>query len=207
MVVVAERKIKTGKCCHCKQITNNRVGLKWACDFDHAILFTQADKAKKLLRVRQNERKENREAKIAQKTRRDWIADTQIVFNKYIRTRDALLPCVCCGKFGPDESWKPGGSFDAGHYLSVGSHPELRFNPENCHKQLKSCNAGAGKYARSNFTVNKRYRVGLIKRIGLEDVERLEGPHDPAKFTIDELKEIKAKYSALTRELLKNHAA
>lgn len=45
------------------------------------------------------------------------------------------------------------------------------------------------------------YRVNLINRIGLERVESLEGPHDPAKYTIDDLKAIKATYKAKLREL------
>ncbi|MBW6376018.1 recombination protein NinG, partial [Pseudomonas aeruginosa] len=38
-------------------------------------------------------------------------------------------------------------------------------------------------------------------RIGLEAVEALEADHRPRKYTNDELKEIKAKYRALSREL------
>ena len=45
------------------------------------------------------------------------------------------------------------------------------------------------------------YRMELIKRIGQEKVDWLEGPHEPKRYTIDDLKAIKAHYRALAREL------
>jgi hypothetical protein len=47
------------------------------------------------------------------------------------------------------------------------------------------------------------YRLGLIRRIGLEAVERLEGPHEPRKYSIDELREIRDTYRRRARELEK----
>jgi hypothetical protein len=46
------------------------------------------------------------------------------------------------------------------------------------------------------------YRAELIRRIGLHEVDRLEGPHPPQKWTVDQLKEIKAHYRAKTKALL-----
>jgi len=45
------------------------------------------------------------------------------------------------------------------------------------------------------------YRVNLIQKIGLAEVERLEGPQEPKKYSIDELKEIISTYRAKTKEL------
>ena len=45
------------------------------------------------------------------------------------------------------------------------------------------------------------YRVGLIAKIGLAEVERLEGPHPPSKWTIDQLKGIKAEYKRRVKGL------
>ncbi len=45
------------------------------------------------------------------------------------------------------------------------------------------------------------YRIRLIKKIGLDKVEWLEGPHEPAKYTIDDLKELIVKYKAKCKEL------
>ena len=41
----------------------------------------------------------------------------------------------------------------------------------------------------------------LVRRIGITNVEWLEGPHEPQKYTVEELKALTAKYRALTREL------
>ena len=49
-------------------------------------------------------------------------------------------------------------------------------------------------------------RVGLISRIGLEEVERLEGPQQPLKLTIPEIQELKSKYRAEVRRLKKEVA-
>jgi len=38
------------------------------------------------------------------------------------------------------------------------------------------------------------YRINLIKKIGIERVEWLEGPHPPAKWTIEELQGIISTY-------------
>jgi Bacteriophage Lambda NinG protein len=45
------------------------------------------------------------------------------------------------------------------------------------------------------------YRAELIRRIGLHEVERLEGPHETRKWTIEELKAIKAEYRAKAKAL------
>jgi len=85
--------------------------------------------------------------------------------------------------------------------MSKGARPELALEPLNIWLQCKSCNAGSSKYARKGYTVNASFRVNLIDRIGLHQVEWLEGPHEPKHYDIEDLKAIKAKYTALTREL------
>jgi hypothetical protein len=50
------------------------------------------------------------------------------------------------------------------------------------------------------------YRIELIKRIGLEMVEWLEGVHEPKRYTIDELKALKADYRAKVRQMKKDAA-
>jgi len=91
-----------------------------------------------------------------------------------------------------------------GHYLSVGAHPELRFEPNNAHLQCTRCNGGAGKYGNFNNkgeTVAKNYRINLIKKIGQAKVDWLEGPHEAKNYTIDDIKEIKSLYKQKLKEL------
>ena len=138
------------------------------------------------------ERQLTKERKEKLKTRNDWIKETQVAFNAYIRERDKDKPCICCGK--PLGESQVGGGFDAGHYRSVGSSPHLRFNEDNCHGQRKYCNNW-----RSGNAVD--YRLGLIARIGLERVEALEANNEPAKWDIDELKAIRDYYRKKLKEL------
>lgn len=123
----------------------------------------------------------------ALKSRADHLKETQVVVNQYIRLRDAHLPCVSCGRFHD-------GQWHAGHFRSAGGHPELRFEPLNIWRQCAPRNTH-----KSGDLVN--YRAELVRRIGAEKVEWLEGPHEPQRYTIDQLKEIKAHYRALIREL------
>lgn len=131
------------------------------------------------------------------KPRNDWLREAQQAFNAYIRTRDATRPCICCGK--PLGEGDVGGKYDCGHYRSIGSAPHLRFDERNAHAQRKQCNRyGAGRAV--------DYRIGLIIRIGIEAVEALEADQTTKKWSIDDLKAIKAHYKQKTKELLKEAA-
>lgn len=145
-------------------------------------------------RREKKERKQHRDAKERLKTRSDWMKEAQAAFNRYIRARDKCLPCVSCGNYGNDRRYLTGSKWDCGHYRSTGASPELRFNPLNAAKQCVKCNRDL-----SGNIVN--YRIELRKRIGDENLDWLEGPHDPKKYTIDELKEIKQGFNQWAREL------
>ena len=120
------------------------------------------------------------------------IAEAQVELNKFIRARDAGLPCICCGKFSAGAVH--GGDFDAGHYRSRGSAGHLRFNEDNCHAQLKQCNRyGTGRAV--------DYRIGLIARIGVERVETLESNNVVHKWTAFEIRQIKAEYRQKLKDL------
>lgn len=142
-------------------------------------------KAKKA--IDQRDRREIKVRKEKLKSRAEHLKDTQHAFNAWVRARDAELPCVSCGR-------QHQGKYDAGHYRTVGSNPALRFEPMNCHRQCSPCNTRL-----SGNIVN--YRIELVKRIGAEAVEWLEGPHEPKKYTIEQLKAMTADYRAKTREL------
>jgi len=131
-------------------------------------------------------------------------AAAQTAFNEFIRTRDADLPCISCDETNPP--MKPGGQWDAGHFLSRGAYPELRYDEDNCHKQCKTCNGGGGKFAHKARTVAEEYETRLIARIGADRVARLKGPHDIVKWDRDTLRQIKVIYRAKTRELRKERA-
>ena len=168
-----------------------------ACTPKCALVLARLDREKKAakatLEKAKQERAEHREAKERIKSRGDHAKDAQTAFNAWVRERDFDKPCVSCGNYHQ-------GQWHAGHYLTVGARPELRFEPDNCHKQCAPCN----NHLSGNLIL---YRVTLVGRIGTERVDWLEGPHDAKHYSIDDLKAITKKYRALTRELKKAREA
>jgi FtsZ-binding cell division protein ZapB len=158
-----------------------------------ALATVEVQKAKEKKSLAQADRREIKVRKEKLKTRADHAKDTQQAFNEWVRLRDADLPCVSCGRHHD-------GQYHAGHYRTVAANPAIRFEPLNVHKQCAPCNNH-----KSGDIVN--YRIELVKRIGAEAVEWLEGPHEPKRYTIEDLKAITADYRAKTRELKKGQAA
>lgn len=135
------------------------------------------------------ERRADKEKREKLKTRAEWSREAQAAFNLFIRTRDKDQPCISCGRFHSGQN-------HAGHYLSRGARPELAYNEDNCHKQCAPCNT----HLSGNLVL---YRVKLIEKIGPDRVEWLEGPHQPLKLTIPDLKQIRDTYRAKAKELEK----
>lgn len=176
--------MKPKRCKVCRvEFVPRRMGQK-VCSPECAGSLAVSERAKAEKKAAVKDRRETREKL---KTRAQWLKEAQAAFNAWVRARDAELPCVSCGRHHD-------GQFHAGHYLSTGARPELRFEPLNVWKQCAPCNT----HLSGNLVL---YRAELIRRIGLEKVEWLEGPHEPCKWTVDELKEIKARYARMAKEL------
>ena len=186
---------KPRKCKVCRETFSPTRPMQKVCGHTCALSLASSQRARAEKRQAVKDRKETRERKAKLKTRSDWQKEAQAAFNAFIRARDANKPCICCGL--PLSAGDIGGKFDCGHYRSTGSAPHLRFEENNAHGQRKQCNRwGAGRAV--------DYRLGLIKRIGLAAVEDLEADQAPRHYSIEDLKAIKAKYSALRRELEKS---
>lgn len=143
-----------------------------------------------MARVRQakkSERASIKARKEAIKSRADWAKEAQQAFNAWVRARDDGLPCISCGR-------QHQGQWHAGHYLSTGARPELRYTESNVHRQCAPCNT----HLSGNAVL---YRIGLINRIGSDAVEWLEGPHPLPKWTPEELRAIRDTYRAKLKEL------
>ena len=133
--------------------------------------------------ARQKAQKEKRKAdKERIKTKAEWAKEAQAAFNKYIRLRDRDAPCISCQRYHA-------GQYHAGHYRSVGSCPELRFEELNVHKQCSACNNHL-----SGNIVN--YRINLLAKVGEVLLNWLEGNHEPKRYTVEDLKYIKKQYAA-----------
>lgn len=180
------KKVRQRKCRGCPELFTPGNTLQVVCSWRCGLRVAEAARAK---REREHERKvraEIRERKERIKPTRDLLKEAQVAFNAMIRELDYWQPCISCGV--EVAKW------DAGHYRSVGAARELRFERLNVHKQCAQCNQ-----IKSGNAIE--YRIRLIERIGIEAVEWLEGPHEPKKWSGDELREMKRYFKAETRRL------
>lgn len=136
----------------------------------------------------QQERRSLKVRKLAVQPRSYFIKQAQQVVNSFIRERDKHLPCVSCGTLSAAQ-------WDAGHYRTTAAAPQLRFDPRQIWKQCSVCN----QHKSGNLVP---YRAELIKRIGLAEVESIEGNHDRHRWTIEECKAIKAEYQKKLKDLI-----
>lgn len=171
-------------CKVCKsQYTKSRMGQVVCCP-ECAMTLARSKNAK----AEKVEITRARRAAVAKlKTRSDWMKEVQAVVNAVVRERDKDQPCISCGRHHQ-------GQYHAGHYLSVGAHPELRFDLTNIHKQCQPCN--------THLSGNQlEYRKGLAARYGQDYVSAVETPMPTRKYTVDELIELKAFYKAKLKEM------
>jgi hypothetical protein len=171
------------KCKACTTVFQPARSTQSVCSPACAASWVATQRTKKEARAARDERKSLAERRTKLKTRREWIAECQAVVNKVARLRDILAGhgCISCGA-KPEQKF--GGTFDAGHYRSVGSAPHLRFFlPQLC-GQCVRCNRDLGGRAVD-------FRKGLIERIGIERVEEIESMQWTAKWSVEYLQRLK----------------
>jgi len=190
------------KCKQCSEYKPAGDGVKtpagWFCCHAHAVEFAIAKsqaaakrKAAAARKAREAERKQEKAANMKRKMDVKpisyWMKRAQAAFNAWIRARDAGKPCVSCGH--PDDGSR---QRHASHYRSVGACSSLRFDEMNVHASCSICN----NWLSGNIG---SYKVELIKRIGLEQVESIESAPKLRKWTKDELISIESEYKARLR--------
>lgn len=178
------KKLKQKTCKACKSKFTPTQFAQCVCDWKCSLEWEKMKKAKKEAKAHTKARQEFR---LGDKSLQKKLA--QAIVNKWIRLRDDDKPCISCGRHHE-------GQWHAGHYLSVGSHPHLRYNTRNIHKQCAPCN----NYLSGNVL---EFRKGLVKRYGSEFVDRLESYQSHRKFTIDEVIAIGSYYKRMIKEVEK----
>lgn len=188
--------IKQKKCKQCKQLFAPVKLLQSVCGFKCAGLYAIAQREKKEANLKRIERKKTKEALEAIKPTKELLKDASRWFNKYIKLRDAHLPCISCGRYeiGTD-------TWDCGHFRTVGSAKHMRFIEDNAHKQCSSCNRGSEKYIQKRELVAMAYEDNLRLRIGDERVDIIKRDNTQRHYTPDEARALKAKYKSLCYEL------
>ena len=170
--------MKIHTCVFCKDVfKQQRMGQK-VCGPRCAIQYARAHKAYFV--------DPNKRTKKAAPTMTDEIAWAQKAFNAYIRKRDEGRGCISCGIRT--------GKMEAGHFRTRAAAPNLAMNTFNVHSQCSQCN-------NSKSGNIGPYRIGLIEKIGLERVERLECSNGRAGFTVDYVRRLKAIFNERTRHI------
>ena len=184
MKSAAIKKIRPKKCKACGAMFLPTRPMQATCPtVECAIAHGKALQAKKA----KAEAKQTRERIQLIKPRSQLLREAQAAFNAWIRERDRDLPCISCGRHH-------GGQWHAGHYLSTGARPELRFEPMNVWKQCQPCNT----HLHGNLVL---YRAELIRRIGQARVEWLEGPHPAKQWGREQLIQLAQDCRAKARDL------
>lgn len=169
------------KCKECKEYFQPTRPLQMVCSTKCAYSYQKKLKEKKW-------RKEKARRKKELMTHSEWLKIAQMTFNKYIRERDKEEKCISCPS-------KLSGKYDAGHFFSVGSYPNLRFNENNTHGQCVACNQ------HKHGNINE-YRIRLPERIGKEAFVELERKrNEPLKLSIPEIKELISNYKQKIKQL------
>lgn len=184
-----KKSLKSKRCKSCRETFVPVRTMQSCCSVPCALAWAAKQRAQKEARANRAERKSLAERKAKLKTRREWIAEAQAAFNAYVRERDFGLPCISCG-LPPKQVF--GGAVDCGHFRSVGSAQQHRFNLKNCAAQCVKCNRFLG----SNSV---EMRKGMVARFGLEAVEGLEADQEVRRFDIDYLSRIKRIFRKMTR--------
>lgn len=171
-------KVKTCKICKSKFRPFNTMAV--VCSIECGVEKYRRDRAK-----------EHRKAKAEANNQHipTLKARAQRYCNKYIRMRDKDDGCISCDK---PASWDT--KWQAGHYRSVGAEAALRYDEQNIHKQCLQCNM----HKSSN---SLEYRPRLVKKIGIEEVERIENHNVRARFRSEDYLRIIEYYKGKIKQL------
>jgi hypothetical protein len=185
--MLSRASLKPKKCRMCPTVFIPQRSMQFACSPKCGQVWAEKLKAQKAAKALAAERKSMKERAEKIKTRGTHLKELQAAFNAWVRARDAGQPCIACGRHHQGQN-------HAGHYRSVGSCPELRFEPDNVHLTCQPCNV----HLSGNLI---QMRIGMIKKIGLARVEWLESKHEPRKYTIEEIKHLKREYRQKVKDL------
>lgn len=138
------------------------------CEFEFAVKWANENKIIGKKKIETEKRKKGKVRLKELMSRSKWYEKLQRLVNQYakhVKEKDAS--CCTCGASN--------NKIDAGHFRSVGSCPELRFELTNIHNQCSvNCNQiGAGKRA--------EYNEYIINRYGIDHYNWLIGPHPDLK--------------------------
>lgn len=179
-------KLKT--CKSCKEKFTPERQMQTTCSYRCAIEYARYLQDKKAKAKKTEARVAIREFKKNDKPVLLQLA--QKLVNQFIRMRDKGKPCISCG-----HDFTKGRQEHCGHYIARSKSSLLRFNERNLNTQCNICND----HLSGNIG---EYRLGLIQKVGLDEVEFLEANKTALKtWTVEELQEVIATYRAKIKEI------
>lgn len=181
-------KAKAKKCRVCRQSFMPYSSTTVVCSIECAIENNKRNTERLEARRMVIAKREHKKSLEAIKPLSDWLNDVQEWCNRYIRLRDAHLPCISCGTTKPVQ-------YCAGHYRTRKAAPHLRFNEDNIHKQ---CNSYCNRHLSGNII---NYTPALIAKIGQDRVDALMNNNEIHRYTVDECKELIIYFKAKVKEL------
>lgn len=166
----------------CRETTGRK------CIVNFALNRTNQKLAKAKIKKDEKKQHAKRKRKFYENDTKTRKAAAKAACHAYIKARDAGEACICCGR-------ELKGQVHAGHYLESGNNPRIRYDEDNIHSQLAYCNT----YQGGN---SDDYRGRLVRKIGLERVERLESMKGGTiKRTPQDYKEIEIYYKQKLKQL------
>ena len=179
------------------------VGLSFFCGFGGAAAYAFKNKHKGVEIKRKAQVKKDKATRERLRTLAQWVKLCQDkYYNPYIRLRDKGKPCPSCRRFEYEVTeYTEGQRIDCGHYMSVGSTPELRFDERNARAQCRTCNRNSAKAGSSSVGIARKYTDYLIETEGMDYVMWLRGPHDAKRYRIDDIKILMKWYKRKAKRL------
>lgn len=164
------------KCLNCKQSFTPQRNGQSVCGFECSIEYQKKQREKKRKKEEKEWKQRKKVYKKNTKKPKEYRKELQDLVNACIREIDKGFGCISCDTGKVEQ---------AGHYRSVGSNPQLRYDPFNNFGQCIFCNMHKG----GNPI---EYREGLIDRYGIETTESFLEPSQPFnKLTINDIEELK----------------
>lgn len=187
------KQLKPKKCKICKELFTPITPLQMVDGPDCAYKYVVKQREKKEKEEGKDMRRVNKLLEEKIRSHSGWLQILQKLFNRWIVLRDKSLPCISCGTTNDV-------MYSCGHYYTVGSYPNLRFDTDNCHKQCLN-------YCNKNLSGNiVEYTPNLIRKIGQEQFNALEDRrHTLLKITIPEIIDEIARYKLLIKEKKKKN--
>lgn len=178
---------KYGLCLNCFK--------EWLFGTDEGKKVLESTRIRAKKQSERNIKAENRKKKEEIRTKSYFEKKLQDEVNAIVRLIDTEKGCISC-----THGW--GGritrQFHAGHRISVGSNPTLRYHFANIFKQCSICN----NYLSSN---EREYDKGILKHYGIENLEivvALPAQYKAIHLSIPELKEKITIVRDLKKEIL-----